>query len=58
MSEVEPYRVFYALDPRRCAILLIAGNKSGDDRFYETMIPIANRLYDEHLARLKREGLT
>jgi hypothetical protein len=52
-----PYRVFYAFDPRRTAILLLAGDKTGDDRFYERMVPIADRLYDEHLAQLKREGL-
>lgn len=52
-----PYRVFYAFDPRRAAILLIAGDKTGDDRFYERMTPIADRLYDEHLAQIEREGL-
>lgn len=31
----EPYRIFYAFDPRRCAMLLIGGNKVGDDRFYD-----------------------
>jgi hypothetical protein len=51
-----PYRVFYAFDPRRAAILLIAGDKTGDDRFYERMTPMADRLYDEHLEQLKREG--
>ncbi len=44
-----PYRVFYAFDPQRKAILLIAGDKTGNDRFYERMIPAADRLYDEHL---------
>lgn len=53
----EPYRVFYAFDPRRMAILLIGGNKTGDDRFYEIMIPVADRLYDEYLTELRREGL-
>lgn len=53
----EPYRTFFAFDPRRCAILLIGGSKLGDRRFYETYIPHADRLYDEHLATLKREGL-
>ena len=52
-----PYRVFYALDPRRAAILLSAGDKTGDDRFYERLTPIADRLYDEHLEALKRERL-
>jgi hypothetical protein len=53
----QPLRVFYAFDPRRMAILLIGGNKTGDNRFYETFIPIADRLYDEHIAVLKKEGL-
>jgi hypothetical protein len=50
-----PLRVFYAFDPRRVAILLIGGDKTGDYRFYERYIAIADRLYDEHLAELKRE---
>jgi len=57
-TEAVPYRVFYAFDPRRAAILLIAGDKTGDNRLYERMTPIADRLYDEHLEQLKREGLT
>ena len=52
-----PIRVFYAFDPRRAAILLIGGDKTGDDRFYERMIPLADRLYDDHLTELKKEGL-
>lgn len=52
-----PIRVFYAFDPRRMAILLIGGDKTGDDRFYETFIPVADRLYDEHLDELRKEGL-
>jgi len=51
----DPYRVFYAFDPRRAAILLIGGTKAGDDRFYDRMIPIADRLYDEHLEELAKE---
>ncbi len=53
-----PYRVLYAFDPRRCAILLIGGDKTGDNRWYETFVPIADRLYDEHMAALEEEGLT
>ena len=52
-----PLRTLYAFDPRRSAILLIGGDKTGDDRFYEKMIPLADRLYDEYLRELKREGL-
>jgi hypothetical protein len=52
----KPIRIFYAFNPVRTAILLIGGNKTGDKRFYKKMIPIADRLYDEHIAELKREG--
>jgi len=51
-----PYRVLYAFDRRRCAILLLGGDKTGNDRWYEEFVPIADRLYDEHLATLKKEG--
>lgn len=51
----EPYRVFYAFDPRRAAILLVGGNKAGDDDFYERMVPLADRIYDEHLGELAEE---
>jgi hypothetical protein len=49
--------VFYAFDPRRTAILLLGGDKTGDGRFYERMVPEADALYDEYLEELKREGL-
>jgi len=51
----EPYRYFYAFDPRRVAVLLCGGNKRGDNRFYERMINIADRLYEEHLRNLKEK---
>lgn len=50
-----PYRVLYAFDPRRTAILLIGGDKTGDDCWYEKYVPLADRLYDEHLAALRKE---
>ena len=53
----EPYRTLFAFDPRRCAILLIGGSKAGDRRFYDRYVPLADRLYDEHLEQLRREGL-
>jgi hypothetical protein len=52
----DPYRIFYAFDPRRAAILLVGGNKAGDGQFYERMVPIADRIYDQHLQELAREG--
>ena len=52
-----PLRTLYAFDPRRSAILLVGGDKTGDERWYETHVPIADRLYDEHLEQLRKEGL-
>lgn len=52
-----PLRVFYAFDPRRQAILLIGGDKTGDNRFYQVMIPRADDLYDRYLIELRQEGL-
>jgi len=47
--------VLFAFDPRRAAILLIGGDKTGDEQFYEPLIPVADALYAEHLEELKRE---
>jgi hypothetical protein len=47
----------FAFDPRRTAILLIGGDKSGEwSRWYEHAIREADALYDEHLAELHDEG--
>jgi len=37
--------------------LLIGGDKTGNNRWYDTSIPVADRLYDDHLQQLKKEGL-
>jgi len=50
-----PFRVLYAFDPRRVAILLLGGDKTGDDRWYETFVPLADGLYDEHVRELERQ---
>lgn len=52
-----PYRVLYAFDPRRAAILLMGGDKTGRDRWYDKFVPIADRLYDDHLLAMNQEGL-
>jgi hypothetical protein len=51
-----PYRVLYAFDPRRAAILLIGGDKTGNDRWYETFVPLADNIYSRHIAQLHDEG--
>ena len=50
-----PLRTFFAFDPTRKAILLIGGDKTGDKRFYERMIPEADRLFSEHLQELQKD---
>jgi len=47
--EGRPYRVLYAFDPRRAAMLLIGGDKLGNDRWYEEHVPLADAIYDRHL---------
>jgi hypothetical protein len=49
-------RVLFAFDPRRTAVLLIGGDKTGNARWYQQFVPIADQLFDEHLAQLKREA--
>ena len=50
----KPYRVLYAFDPLRTALLLLGGNKTGKDRWYKKMIPQADILYTKHLNNVKR----
>ena len=52
-----PIRILYAMDPRRTSILLIGGVKTSNKRFYEEYVPIADRLYDDHIEELREEGL-
>lgn len=48
------FRIFFAFDPERDIILLIGGDKKGDNRFYETMLRKSERLYELHLSQLRR----
>lgn len=48
-----PFRVFFAFDPQRQAVMLCGGDKTGDKRFYETMIPIAEREFLNYLQGLE-----
>jgi hypothetical protein len=51
----EPWRILFAFDSRRRAILLVGGNKTGDKRWYEEQIRIADARYRRHLKSLKDE---
>lgn len=52
-----PYRVLYAFDPRRSAILLLGGDKTGNHRWYDIFVPVADRLYEEYVEEIRKEGL-
>ena len=51
----EPWRILFAFDPRRRAILLVGGNKTGDKRWYEEQVRIADARFRRHLERLRKE---
>lgn len=56
-SRGNPIRAFFAFDPERTGILLCAGEKTGKDkRFYDEMIPVADREFTAHLQKLNRGG--
>jgi hypothetical protein len=52
------WRVAFAFDPHRQAILLVGGDKSGatEKRFYRELIQKADKRFDDHLARIKKKG--
>ena len=52
--EGRPYRVLYAFYPIRVALLLLGGDKTGNERWYEKMVPIADAIYEEHLRTIKK----
>ena len=51
-----PYRVLYIFDPRRVALLLLGGDKTGDDRWYEKNVSLADQIYDNYLAEMEEEN--
>lgn len=51
-----PYRVLYVFDPRQSGILLLGGRKA-DERWYETAIPQAEKIYQQYLDEIEGEGL-
>lgn len=53
--EERQLRVLYAFDPIRTALLLIGGDKSGDPKWYQKFVPVADDLFDRHLRQLARE---
>ena len=54
-SNGRPYRILYAFDPDRSALLLLGGDKTGNDLWYRQNVPRAERLFAEHLKELEEE---
>jgi len=52
------YRTFFAFDPVRRAVLLIGGDKAGQDqyRFYKAMIKQADAIFSRHLKSMKKDN--
>ena len=53
-KEQDARRIIYAFDPRRQAGLILGGDKTGDKRFYEWIIPKAEAIWERYL----EEGLS
>lgn len=52
-SQGRPLRVFYAFDPNRHAVVIVGGDKTGNDRFYEEYIPLATAIWNEYLREIQ-----
>jgi hypothetical protein len=52
----QPYRALYIFDPRRVALLLLGGDRTGDDRWYEKNVPLADQIYDNYLVEMGEES--
>ena len=54
------YRTLFAFDPKQHALLLIGGDKVGQDqaRFYKALIKLADAIFDRHLVRIAKENKT
>lgn len=51
--EGRPIRILFVFDPRRVAYLILGGDKTGDKRWYETFIPQAEAIYQQHLREIR-----
>lgn len=49
-----PYRVLFCFDPRRVALLLIGGDKTGNARWYDEFIPRAEKIYEQFLKEISK----
>ena len=50
--------VLYAFDPARAALLLLGGDKTGNERWCAEYVPRAERIFADHLKEIEQEGQT
>jgi hypothetical protein len=55
-NKMRVFRIFFIFDLDRKAILLIGGDKRGEKRFYEKMIPLADNLFDEYITSRRKKN--
>jgi hypothetical protein len=46
------YRTFFVFDPKQHAVILIGGDKVGNDRFYTKLVKAADIIYDRHVLKI------
>jgi hypothetical protein len=46
-------RILFVFDPRRIGYLILGGDKTGNDAWYTTFMPIAEKIYRKHLAEIR-----
>lgn len=51
-----PYRILFAFDSKRQAVMLVGGCKAGDRRWYKNHVPIADKRFKEHCKKLQMEN--
>lgn len=49
--------MLYAFDTRRTAILLLGGDKTGNGRWYDEKVPLADDMYDDYIREIEKQGL-
>lgn len=51
-----PYRILYAFDPKRHALLILGGDKTGNDRWYDENVPRAEKIFQQYLMEIEEES--
>lgn len=51
----DPHRYFFAFDRARQAVVLVGGNKTGDGRFYNVLMPVADARFENYLRQMENQ---